>query len=210
MPQPPHDPAPRATLSELLGAQFLRWFAPTAALLILMVAGGVVGLVGGRGLIGGLGLIPRQLGGLDGVLFSPLLHGSWAHLIGNASALLVLSPVAAVISRRPVLLLAGAWLGSGLLNWVIGTPGVHIGASGIVYALTTFLLVYGIAARRWIAAIIALAVAVPLLGGTLIGLIPAAGLSWTGHLSGAVVGVLLALIWGRADRRERARRRALR
>ncbi|GEM_PF-328754 len=181
----------------------VHWFAPTLLLLALMWLGGLLGMVGGRALASGFGLIPRELDGLDGILFSPLLHGGWGHLIGNTTALLVLSPVAAVVSRRPVRLMLWAWLGSGLVNWVLGTPGVHIGASGIVYAFTAFLLVYGIVARRWFAVVVSLLVSLPLLGGTFLGMIPQAGLSWTGHIAGFLAGLLLALLWGRKDRRER-------
>ena len=181
----------------------VRWFAPSVFLLAFMWLGGLLGMVGGRALVSGFGLIPRHLDGLDGILFSPLLHGGWAHLIGNTTALLVLSPVAAVVSRRPLRLMLWAWLGSGLINWLIGTPVVHIGASGIIYALTAFLLVYGIVARRWIAVVVSLLVSLPLLGGTLLGMIPQGGLSWTGHIAGFVAGLILALLWGRKDRRER-------
>ncbi len=181
----------------------VRWFAPTVFLLAFMWLGGLLGMVGGRALVSGFGLIPRQLDGLDGILFSPLLHGGWGHLIGNTTALLVLAPVAAVVSRRPLRLMLWTWLGSGLVNWLIGTPGVHIGASGIVYAFTAFLLVYGIVARRWIAVVVSLLVSLPLLGGTLIGMIPQAGLSWTGHIAGFLAGLILALLWGRKDRRQR-------
>lgn len=181
----------------------VRWFAPSVFLLAFMWLGGLLGMVGGRALVSGFGLIPRRLDGLDGILFSPLLHGGWGHLIGNTTALLVLSPVAAVVSRRPLRLMLWTWLGSGLINWLIGTPGVHIGASGIVYAFTAFLLVYGIVARRWIAVVVSLLVSLPLLGGTLLGMIPQAGLSWTGHIAGFLAGLMLALLWGRKDRRER-------
>ncbi|PNL17451.1 MULTISPECIES: rhomboid family intramembrane serine protease [Micrococcus] len=181
----------------------VRWFAPSVFLLAFMWLGGLLGMVGGRALVSGFGLIPRRLEGLDGILFSPLLHGGWGHLIGNTTALLVLSPVAAVVSRRPLRLMLWTWLGSGLINWLIGTPGVHIGASGIVYAFTAFLLVYGIVARRWIAVVVSLLVSLPLLGGTLLGMIPQAGLSWTGHIAGFLAGLVLALLWGRKDRRER-------
>ncbi|SJN35039.1 hypothetical protein FM125_10395 [Micrococcus lylae] len=181
----------------------IRWFAPSVFLLAFMWLGGLLGMVGGRALVSGFGLIPRRLDGLHGILFSPLLHGGWGHLIGNTTALLVLSPVAAVVSRRPLRLMLWTWLGSGLINWLIGTPGVHIGASGIVYAFTAFLLVYGIVARRWIAVVVSLLVSLPLLGGTLLGMIPQAGLSWTGHIAGFLAGLVLALLWGRKDRRER-------
>lgn len=194
------------TLTDRAGRGLLWAVAPTALLLALMWAMFLVTIVAGRPLIGGLGLIPRSSAGLDGILFSPLLHGGWRHLIGNTTALLVLGPTAALVSRRPLALLAAAWLLSGVFTWLIGTPGVHIGASGIVYALTAFLLVYGVATRRLLAAAISLLVAVTYLGSSLIGLLPQPGVSWTGHLSGAVAGVMLALAWGRADRAARRRR----
>lgn len=197
---------PTDTLTDRAGRGLLRAVAPTALLLALMWAMFLVTIVAGRPLIGGLGLIPRSSAGLDGILFSPLLHGGWRHLIGNTTALLVLGPTAALVSRRPLALLAAAWLLSGVFTWLIGTPGVHIGASGIVYALTAFLLVYGVVARRLLAVAVSLVVAVTYLGSSLIGLLPQPGVSWTGHLSGAVAGVVLALAWGRADRAARRRR----
>lgn len=192
------------TLADRAGGHLLRAVAPTAVLIALMWIAWLVLLVGGRLIIPGAGLIPRHLAGLDGVLFSPLLHGGWRHLIGNTTALLVLGPVSGLVSRRPVALLAAAWLGSGLVTWLIGTPGVHIGASGIVYALIAFLLIYGIVARRVLAIVVSLVVAVTHLGSSLLGLLPAPGISWTGHLAGAIVGTLMALAWGRQDRAARA------
>ena len=161
------------TLADRAGGHLLRAVAPTAVLIALMWIAWLVLLVGGRLIIPGAGLIPRHLAGLDGVLFSPLLHGGWRHLIGNTTALLVLGPVSGLVSRRPVALLAAAWLGSGLVTWLIGTPGVHIGASGIVYALIAFLLVYGVVARRVLAVVVSLVVAVTHLGSSLLGLLPA-------------------------------------
>ena len=197
------DPMLRA---ERAGGRLLGAVAPTAVLIAAMWVAQFVLIFLGRVIIPGVGLIPRRLDGLDGVLFSPVLHAGWAHLIGNTTALLVLGPLAALVSRRPVALLVCAWLGSGLLTWVIGTPGVHIGASGIVYALIAFLIVYGIAVRRIGAVVVSVLVALTHLGSSLIGLLPAPGISWTGHLAGAVVGVLLGLWWGRADRQVPNRR----
>lgn len=193
-------PAPRLRLVDRAGRGLLRAVTPTAVLLVAMWVLFLVSVVAGRWLLPGLGLIPRRLDGLDGVLFSPLLHTGWRHLIGNTSALLVLGPVAALVSGRPLALMAGAWLGSGLLTWVLGSPGVHVGASGIVYALIAFLLVYGLVARRVLAVAVSLGVAFLYLGSSLVGLLPQPGVSWTGHLAGALTGVGLALLWGRQDR----------
>lgn len=197
------DPAHAPSLSERLGGRLLGAVVPVAVLVAAMWAVQLVLLVLGRLAIPGLGLIPRRVDGLDGILFSPLLHAGWGHLIGNTTALLVLAPVAALVSARPVRLLAAAWLGSGLLTWVIGSPGVHIGASGVVYALVAFLIVYGVTARRAVAVVVSVLVALTHLGSSLIGLLPAPGISWTGHLAGALMGVLLGLWWGRGDRRPR-------
>lgn len=206
LPDLPGGPAPAPTLAERAGGRLLGAVAPTAVLIAAMWVAQFVLIFLGRVIIPGVGLIPRRLDGLDGVLFSPVLHAGWAHLIGNTTALLVLGPLAALVSRRPVALLVCAWLGSGLLTWVIGTPGVHIGASGIVYALIAFLIVYGVAVRRIGAVVVSVLVALTHLGSSLIGLLPAPGISWTGHLAGAVVGVLLGLWWGRADRQVPNRR----
>ena len=198
LPDLPGGPAPAPTLAERAGGRLLGAVAPTAVLIAAMWVAQFVLIFLGRVIIPGVGLIPRRLDGLDGVLFSPVLHAGWAHLIGNTTALVVLGPLAALVSRRPVALLVCAWLGSGLLTWVIGTPGVHIGASGIVYALIAFLIVYAV--------VVSVLVALTHLGSSLIGLLPAPGISWTGHLAGAVVGVLLGLWWGRADRQVPNRR----
>ena len=199
LPDLPGGPAPAPTLAERAGGRLLGAVAPTAVLIAAMWVAQFVLIFLGRVIIPGVGLIPRRLDGLDGVLFSPVLHAGWAHLIGNTTALLVLGPLAALVSRRPVALLVCAWLGS-------GTPGVHIGASGIVYVLIAFLIVYGIAVRRFGAVVVSVLVALTHLGSSLIGLLPAPGISWTGHLAGVVVGVLLGLWWGRADRQVPNRR----
>ena len=179
LPDLPGGPAPAPSLAERAGGRLLGAVAPTAVLIAAMWVAQFVLIFLGRVIIPGVGLIPRRLDGLDGVLFSPVLHAGWAHLIGNTTALLVLGPLAALVSRRPVALLVCAWLGSGLLTWLIGTPGVHIGASGIVYVLIAFLIVYGIAVRRFGAVVVSVLVALTHLGSSLIGLLPAPGISCT-------------------------------
>lgn len=198
---PAARPAP--SLAERVSGRLVAVIAPTLLLVATLWVVQIALVFFGRLVIPSLGLIPRSVTGLDGILFSPLLHAGWGHLIGNSSALILLGPLAALISGRPFALLAAAWLGSGVLTWVIGSPGVHIGASGIVYALVAFLVVYGIAVRRVVPVVVSVLVALTHLGSSLIGLLPAPGVSWTGHLAGAVVGVLLGLWWGRGDRRPR-------
>ena len=92
-----------------------------------------------------LGVYPRTLSGLKGVIFSPLVHGSMEHLYHNSIPLLVLS-MALFYFYRPI-----AWkvigygiLLSGLITWIIARPAYHIGASGVIYVLMSFILFKGI------------------------------------------------------------------
>ncbi|MBD4637130.1 rhomboid family intramembrane serine protease, partial [Xanthomonas citri pv. citri] len=98
LPDRPGGPAPAPTLAERAGGRLLGAVAPTAVLITAMWVAQVVLIFLGRVIIPGVGLIPRRLDGLDGVLFSPVLHAGWAHLIGNTTALLVLGPLAALVS----------------------------------------------------------------------------------------------------------------
>ena len=140
---------------------------------------------------GTLGILPRTEAGLIGVLFSPLLHGSLTHLLSNATPLFVLLLLLFSDDRyRPEWTLVAIWLASGLGTWAIGRGNaVHIGASGIVFGLISYLIASGLLMQSWRAALVALVVLV-LFGGVFYGLVPQPGsVSWEGHLCGAVAGV---------------------
>jgi membrane associated rhomboid family serine protease len=140
---------------------------------------------------GRLGILPRTEEGLIGILSAPLLHGSWAHLLSNATPLFVLLVLLfSDLRYRPEPTLAAIWLASGLGTWLIGRGGaVHIGASGIVFGLLSYLIVSGLLMRSWRAALVSIAVLL-LFGSTFYGLIPQPGpVSWEGHLCGAAAGV---------------------
>lgn len=143
------------------------------------------------------GVEPLSTDGLLGILFQPLLHGDWAHLIGNSIALLVLGSIIALSGMRPLISVTLlSWLISGVVSWLIGGAGtVHIGASGIVFGYVAYVIVRGFFTRR------ILHLAIGLLIGFFYGLDALAGLSpmlegvsWQGHLGGAVGGVMSA--WG--------------
>ncbi len=141
------------------------------------------------------GVFPRHLSGLKGVLFSPLIHGSVEHLYHNTFPLAILS-LALFYFYRPkawkVLLLG--WLISGLLTWSIGRESYHIGASGIIYVLASFIFFKGVMTKHY--RLIALSLAVVFIyGGMLWYIFPIEeGISWEGHLSGFLTGLLLAFI----------------
>src|SRR5947208_6749382 len=146
------------------------------------------------------GIVPRTVPGLVGIVFSPLLHASAAHLLANALPLFILL-VLLFWDRHyyPVVTLASIWFFSGLGTWLIGRgsdngrPIVHIGASSIIFGLVTYLIVAGFLMKSWRSAVVALLVFIGF-GGLLYGLLPRAGpISWEGHLSGALAGVWAAI-----------------
>ena len=145
------------------------------------------------------GLMPRNTHGLIGVLTMPFLHGNWEHLLANTPAVLVLGTALYYCYptlANPVMLIS--WLASGLLTWCIGAPGsTHVGASALIYSLNLFLIVSGFIRRNRMLIVISL-IMVFLYGSFIWGMIPAfaklQNISWEGHLSGAIVGMLLAFI----------------
>ena len=147
------------------------------------------------------GIRPRTDEGLGGIVVAPLLHAGWGHLEANSGPLLVLGFLVAVVSTaRFVGVLAWSWLVSGFAVWLIG-PGdaVTVGASGLVFGLLSYLLVAGFLERRPVGILVAVAVFL-LYGSVLLGVLPGQpGISWQGHLFGAVGGVVAA--YTLADRR---------
>ncbi len=145
-----------------------------------------------------LGIYPRQFKGLLGIVLSPLIHANISHLYSNTFPLLILgcllyyfySNIATKIFVLGVLL-------SGLLTWLIGRPSFHIGASGLIYVLFSFIFFKGIIAKHY--RLIALSLLVVFLYGSMIWYtIPIeTGISWEGHLSGFVIGVVLALYYNK-------------
>ncbi|SEO52593.1 Rhomboid family protein [Amycolatopsis saalfeldensis] len=150
------------------------------------------------------GIVSRRLSGLDGILWAPLLHANWSHLFSNTVPVLVFSflAMAAGIGRWAVVT-AIIWVISGVGVWLVGPGGntYTVGASGLAFGWLAYLLVRGIFNR----AAGQILVAVVLLGiwsGMLWGLLPGnTGISWQGHLFGALAGVLAAWLTSRGDRR---------
>lgn len=149
------------------------------------------------------GILPLQLDGLDGVLWAPLLHGDWAHLIANTVPFLVFGFLAMAGGfRQFVLVTATIWLLGGLGVWLTGGygAGYHIGASGLVFGWLVFLLSRGFFARSGRQIILAVGLFM-LWGGVLFGVLPGQpGISWQAHLFGALAGLLAARMVARADR----------
>jgi membrane associated rhomboid family serine protease len=151
------------------------------------------------------GIRPRDEEGLLGIVFAPLLHAGWGHLIANTLPLLVLGFLVFLSGiGRALAATAVIWVVGGLGTWLIAPERtVHIGASVIVFGWLTYLLLRGIFARN--EGQIALgAVVLVFYGGLLLGVLPGQpGISWQGHLFGAIGGALAAW-WLAPDRPQRA------
>jgi len=149
------------------------------------------------------GIQPREADGLWGILWAPLLHNGWDHLISNTVPVLVLGfLVLAAGIGRGLVATAIIWAVAGVGTWLTGGDNtVHIGASALVFGWLTFLILRGWFARS--AWQIALGLAVLVFYGSLLwGVLPGQdGISWQGHLFGAVGGVVAA--WA-PHRRQRA------
>lgn len=151
-----------------------------------------------------LGIEPRRLDSLDNVLVAPWLHYGWVHLLGNSGPFMVLGVLTYLAGlARWLVTTAASILGSGLLVWLVAPANtVTAGASGLVFGWLAYLLIRGFFTRR--PGQIALSVVLLLVyGGILVGLLPtAAGVSWQGHLGGAIGGGLAA--WWQHGRRRKA------
>lgn len=143
------------------------------------------------------GIMPHSAKGLIGILTLPFLHGSWEHLLSNTVPILVLGTALYYcypsLANRVLLI---TYLASGLITWCIGEPdSVHIGASALVYGLNLFLIFSGFIRGNRMLIVISL-IMVFLYGSFIWGMIPSLAvpqsISWEGHLSGAIIGVLLA------------------
>ena len=143
------------------------------------------------------GLTPHSTEGLFGILTLPFLHANWEHLLSNSVPILVWGTALyycyPTLANRVMLI---TWLASGLLTWCLGNPeSTHIGASALVYGLNLFLIASGFIRGNRLLIVISL-IMVFLYGGFLWDMIPSIAIpqniSWEGHLSGAIIGLLLA------------------
>lgn len=178
-------PAPRseraAGIRVVLGAVGLMWALE------------IVDLLSGHAL-DAYGIIPRDEAGLGGILTAPLLHFGFGHLAGNTVPLAVLGLVIALggLMRVAVVSVVVAVV-SGAGIWLFAPGGsLTLGASGLVFGFAAYLIARGAFARS-LPQLALGAVVVAVFGtGLLAGLVPQPGVSWQGHLFGALGGVLAA------------------
>ena len=142
------------------------------------------------------GVLPRNFNGLIGILFSPLIHSDVNHLLSNSLPVIILCILIfnfySQIAKKIFIYL---YFISGLWLWCIGRESFHIGASGLIYAMASFLFFSGILRKNSQLSAVALLV-IFIYGGLFWGLFPIyQNVSWEGHLTGFIAGALVAFIY---------------
>lgn len=142
------------------------------------------------------GVFPRTLKGFRGVFLTHLIHGDAKHVFNNSIPLFVLMSGVLYFYREVALkvLIFGAFF-TGFFTWLIARESYHIGASGIIYLLFSFIVFSGILRKQY--RLMAFSFIVIFLYGSMVWyVLPIKeGMSWEGHLSGFLVGGILALIF---------------
>lgn len=154
-------------------------------------------LFGGRW---NIAIIPRQIRGVPGILFSAFSHADFAHLIANSIPFIIFSWLILIQSRRRywITLFVG-WCGGGVLCWLLGPRPVH-GLSGVVYTLFGYLLWIGWQEKRFISLVISIVVLLNY-GGLVWGVLPREPqVAWWGHLIGFILGIGAAYYLGKNSR----------
>jgi membrane associated rhomboid family serine protease len=147
-----------------------------------------------------LGITPGEITGLRGIFFTPLLHSSFSHLWSNTLSLLILTWFLFYFySKIALKAFAAIWITSGVITWLIGRDALHVGASGLIFAMLFFLFFSGII-RKYIPLVAVSLIVAFIYGGSVWSIFPItelidASISWEGHLSGALSGLLMAVIY---------------
>ncbi len=198
-----HSPDPDYTGSERARANF-RLAVLTSAGFVALIW--LVPLLGWGLELEQFGVRPRQWIGLPGILFAPLLHAGFDHLIANSLPLLVLgTTLFHLYPGSAFRVLPAVYLGPGIAVWLLARGGDHIGASGLIYGLVAFIFVAGLIRRDRRA--IAASLLVAFMYGTLVwGLLPIKqSVSWETHLAAALIGIVAAILLRHRDNPPRIR-----
>lgn len=168
---------------------------PSIILLILWVVQ-IIQVASGLSL-GWLGVYPRHLVGVKGIFTSPFIHSQdWMHIINNSVPLFVGLAMISFFFRRvaPQVIFLIYFL-TGLGVWLFGRSVLHIGASGVVYGLISFIFWSGIF-RRNVKSIVLALIILFVYSGMFLGVLPnQPGISWESHLIGGIVGIFISYMF---------------
>jgi len=147
-----------------------------------------------------MGVLPRDTIGILGIISGPIVHANFSHLLSNTMPLLILGWTIfffySKVSYKSFIVIYAL---TGLLVWLFAREVYHIGASGIVYGLVSFLFFSGIFRRDNKSIAIALIVTF-LYGGIIWGVLPGQkGISWESHLFGGIAGIITAFVFRKID-----------
>lgn len=146
---------------------------------------------------GQYGIFPRTFEGMRGIFLSPFIHGNAEHLYNNSIPLLILLAALRYFYREQSLKVIGfGILLSGFLTWVIGRDSYHIGASGLIYVLVSFIFFKGMMTKYY--RLVALSLTIIMIYGGLVWYIfpnVEEGISWEGHLAGLITGFAFAVVY---------------
>lgn len=144
-----------------------------------------------------LGIYPLTLRGLAGIFFSPFIHSDFRHLFNNSLPLFFLGTALFYFySEIAVKVSLWTYFLTGLLVWIAGREAWHIGASGLIYGLASFLFFSGIIRKYF--RLVALSLLIVFLYGSMVwGIFPGIykDVSWESHMLGFISGILLAVIY---------------
>jgi len=142
------------------------------------------------------GIYPRSINGLIGIFASPFIHKNISHLASNSVPLFIM--LLSLFYFYRIIAFKVIWQGvliSGMLTWLFARTSYHIGASGVIYLLVSFIFFSGLISKYY--RLIAVSLIVVFLYGSLVWyMFPAnvkEGISWEGHLFGFLTGLLLAI-----------------
>jgi len=152
------------------------------------------------------GIYPRSVSHLWGIFTAPFLHAGFPHLISNTIPLVFMGVFIALKgAARLAVVTAIVVVIGGLGTWLIGpSHSVTVGASGLVFGYASYLLARGFFDRNTMELLIGVVVIAVWGGALLSSLVPHYGISWQGHVSGAVGGVVAAWWLARSDAAKRA------
>jgi len=146
-----------------------------------------------------LGIHPLHADGLPGIILSPFIHGGFKHLLANSVPFLILSVALFYFYRNlAVKVLLFVWLMTGIWVWIMGREAYHIGASGLIYGMASFLFFSGVIRKNTQLAALALVVAFlygSMIWGAVPGFFPKEHISWESHLGGLFSGLVMAIYY---------------
>ena len=148
-----------------------------------------------------LGIMPRTLQGATGIFLAPLIHVDFYHLLSNTFPILLLGTALFYFyDKIAVQVVLSIYLISGFWVWLVAREAYHIGASGVVYGLLSFLLISGFIRKGKSALAISFIILVLYGGSFIYGVFPTTpGVSWESHLMGAIAGAFCAIYFRKAS-----------